>query len=110
MAALYAATYPERTRALVLFHPFAYRPEGQSEFWQARLAELRQRWGTQELSDEMLQDTAPVLYADRRFPTASGRVNLLADLAPDAEADADPAFSSQWPLWLLSISTERSRP
>jgi class 3 adenylate cyclase len=64
MAALYAATYPERTRALALFHPFAYRPEGQSEFWQARLAELRQRWGTQELSDEMLQDTAPVLYAD----------------------------------------------
>jgi class 3 adenylate cyclase len=64
MAALYAATYPERTRALVLFHPFAYRPEGQSEFWQARLAELRQRWGTQELSDEILQDTAPVLYAD----------------------------------------------
>src|SRR5205823_4733314 len=64
MAALYAATYPERTRALVLFHPFAYRPEGQSEFWQARLAELRQRWGTQELSDEMLQDTAPLLYAD----------------------------------------------
>ena len=64
MAALYAATYPERTRALVLFHPFAYRPEGQSEFWRARLAELRERWGTQELSDEMLEDTSPSLHAD----------------------------------------------
>jgi class 3 adenylate cyclase len=64
MAALYAATYPERTRALILFHPFAYRPEGQTEFWRARLAELRERWGTQELGDEMLQDTAPSLYAD----------------------------------------------
>jgi len=64
MAALYAATYPERTRALVLFHPFAYRPEGQSEYWRARLAELRERWGTQELSDEMLEDTAPSLSAD----------------------------------------------
>jgi class 3 adenylate cyclase len=63
MAALYAATYPERTRALVLFHPFAYRPEGQSEYWRARLAELRERWGTQELSDEMLEDTAPSLHA-----------------------------------------------
>jgi len=64
MAALYAATYPERTRALILFHPFAYRPEGQTEFWRARLAELRERWGTQELGDEMLQDTAPSLCAD----------------------------------------------
>jgi class 3 adenylate cyclase len=64
MAALYSATYPERTRALVLFHPFAYRPEGQSEFWRARLAELRDRWGTQELSDQMLGDTAPSLHAD----------------------------------------------
>lgn len=64
MAALYAATYPERTRALVLFHPFAYRPEGESEEWRARLAELRERWGTQELSDEMLNDTAPSLLDD----------------------------------------------
>lgn len=64
MAALYAATYPERTRALVLFHPFAHRPEGQSDVWRARLAELRERWGTQELSDEMLQDTAPSLYVN----------------------------------------------
>ena len=64
MAALYAATYPERTRALILFHPFAYRPEGHSERWRARLAELRERWGTQELGDEMLGDTAPSLFAD----------------------------------------------
>jgi class 3 adenylate cyclase len=64
MAALYAATYPERTRALVLFHPFAYRPEGQTEEWRARLAELRERWGTQELSDEMLKDTSPSLHDD----------------------------------------------
>lgn len=58
------ATYPERTRALVLFHLFAYRPEGQSESWRARLGELRERWGTQGLSDEMLEDTAPSLHAD----------------------------------------------
>jgi len=64
LAALYAATYPERTRALILFHPFAYRPEGQSEHWRLRLAELRERWGTQELADEMLRDTVPSLSAD----------------------------------------------
>src|SRR5437763_6576698 len=38
MAALYAATYPERTRALVLFHPLAHYPEGQTEAAQAGLA------------------------------------------------------------------------
>src|SRR4029078_11533440 len=64
MAALYAATYPERTLARRLFHPFAYRSEGQSEFWRARLAEPRERWGTQELSDEMLEDTSPSLHAN----------------------------------------------
>ena len=64
MAALYAATYPERTRALVLFHPVAYASEGQSEYMRAQLAELRARWGTQELSDEIFKDIAPSLYTD----------------------------------------------
>ena len=64
MAALYAATYPERTRALILFHPVAYERDGQSEYWRARLAELRERWGTQELSDEILEDTSPSLCAN----------------------------------------------
>jgi class 3 adenylate cyclase len=66
MATLYAATYPERTRALILFHPLAYQPDGQSEYWRARLGELRDRWGTQELSDEILEDTSPSL---RENPT-----------------------------------------
>ena len=64
MAALYAATYPERTRALILFHPVAYERDRQSEYWRARLAELRERWGTQELSDEILEDTSPSLCAN----------------------------------------------
>jgi class 3 adenylate cyclase len=64
MAALYAATYPERTRALILFHPVAYEPEAQGEYWRARLAELRERWGTQELSDQILGDVAPSLHTN----------------------------------------------
>ena len=64
MAALYAATYPERTRALILFHPVAYQPDGQSEDWRALLAELRERWGTQELSDQILEDLTPSLSTD----------------------------------------------
>ena len=64
MAALYAATYPERTRALSLFHPVAYDPDAQSEAWRNRLAELRERWGTRALADQILEDTTPSLCTD----------------------------------------------
>ena len=60
MAAMYAATYPERTRALVLFHPApGFGPEHDA---QAILADLRERWGTREFSDELLEEGAPSLY------------------------------------------------
>ena len=58
MAAMYAATYPERTRALVLFHPAPdFGPDEQAE-----LADLRERWGTREYSDELLRGGCPSLY------------------------------------------------
>jgi class 3 adenylate cyclase len=61
MAALYAATYPERTRALVLFHPgwgvAADDPEEQRS-----LAELRERWGTRSYCDDLLRKGCPTLY------------------------------------------------
>jgi class 3 adenylate cyclase/pimeloyl-ACP methyl ester carboxylesterase len=60
MAAMYAATYPERTRALVLFHPSPdFGPEHDA---QAELADLRERWGTREFSDSLLRDGCPTLY------------------------------------------------
>ena len=64
MAALYAATYPERTRALVLFHPISHDPEGDSEAVRADLARLRDLWGTQEFCDEILAESEPSLYDD----------------------------------------------
>ena len=64
MAAMYAATYPERTSALVVFQPVAHDPDGHTEEARANLADLRERWGTQEYSDEILKETAPSLYAD----------------------------------------------
>ncbi len=45
----------------------------------------------------------PVLYADRRFPTPTGRVNLLTEAA--AASPDVPGY----PLWLLSLSTEKSQ-
>jgi class 3 adenylate cyclase len=62
MAALYAATYPERVRALILFHPGAdirtYDPDVERD-----LADLRDRWGTRAFSDELLQHGCRTLYA-----------------------------------------------
>ncbi len=73
MAALYAAVYPERTTALALFHPRVHGALGaglQDESALATLSDLRDRWGTQELSDEILREGCPSLYPsddDRRW-------------------------------------------
>ena len=62
MAALYAASYPERTTALVLFHPRvvgdAHRDPASA---MAELADVRERWGTRELADEILRESCPTL-------------------------------------------------
>jgi class 3 adenylate cyclase len=70
MASLFAATYPERTRALVLFQPVVSVPElaGGSEAERAReLADLRERWGTREFCDELLAEGAPSLARDEEY-------------------------------------------
>jgi class 3 adenylate cyclase/pimeloyl-ACP methyl ester carboxylesterase len=61
MAALYAATYPERVRALVLFHPGPDFGEDDAEA-QQDLARLRDRWGTRAYSDELLRHGCRALY------------------------------------------------
>jgi class 3 adenylate cyclase/pimeloyl-ACP methyl ester carboxylesterase len=73
MAALFAATYPERTRALVLFHPelrgILHKPGAAPEEGLRELQDLRDRWGSQEFADELLEEGCPTLYAsedDRR--------------------------------------------
>jgi class 3 adenylate cyclase/pimeloyl-ACP methyl ester carboxylesterase len=66
MAALYAATYPERTRALALFHPVVRGPGLAERVIQEQLSDLRERWGTQEFADEMLRETCPSLYSSEQ--------------------------------------------
>src|SRR5689334_2896329 len=65
LCALFAATYPERTRGLVLFNPHA-SPED------VPLAprsgeEARERWGTRELSEELAKAVYPSLAGDPSF-------------------------------------------
>jgi class 3 adenylate cyclase/pimeloyl-ACP methyl ester carboxylesterase len=63
LTALFAATYPERTRALVLHHPHAspidlpLAPPQTPE-------EARERWGTLELSDEVIGTMWPSMAHD----------------------------------------------
>jgi class 3 adenylate cyclase len=63
MAALYAATYPERTAALALFHPRTYGRGREDRDDIAWLADLRDRWGTDAMSDEIMRDGCPSLFS-----------------------------------------------
>jgi hypothetical protein len=55
--------HPERTTALVLFQPAWEFPIEPGEI--EGLADVRERWGTQEFSDELLAEVAPSLAATR---------------------------------------------
>jgi pimeloyl-ACP methyl ester carboxylesterase len=67
MASLSAATYPERTRSLALYHPWLGRsdPRFQRDS-EEDLLELREMWGTMEAVDGALEGT-PTLAADDDF-------------------------------------------
>ena len=63
MATLFAATYPEQTTALALFHPALLSVAGADHDDEATLRDIRERWGTRELCDEILELVCPTLAA-----------------------------------------------
>ena len=74
LAALFAATYPERTAGLVLFDPSAkghqtpdYPWALSDEDWRARLAEIREGWGRSDFLERQLADWAPTKRDDPEF-------------------------------------------
>ena len=83
-AVLFAATYPERTRALVLFHAQAKSDDAGTDAALQELARLRDNWGTQEYADELLADGCPSLAGDeesRRWFANSLRVGASPAVA-----------------------------
>jgi class 3 adenylate cyclase/pimeloyl-ACP methyl ester carboxylesterase len=60
MAALYAATYPEATEALVLFQFFTHGQGSDSPYWQQASQTLRS-WVTQDFADRVLAEICPTL-------------------------------------------------
>ena len=74
LAALFAATYPERTSALVLYNPEARvvsapdYPWGRStEEWTRLVERVGGSWGRQDFFDDMLRATDPTLAEDEEF-------------------------------------------
>ncbi len=82
MASLYAATYPERTQALVLFQPWAQTETTDEQL--AELTDLRERWGTADYLDALCATICPTLYA-----TGAGREWF----ANEARVGASPAVA-----------------
>jgi anaerobic selenocysteine-containing dehydrogenase len=52
---------------------------------------------------------AKVMFADRRFSTPSGRVNLVGEDAIPPAALQPPAVPPEFPLLLMALSTDRSQ-
>ncbi len=69
MASLFAATYPERTRSLALYHPWMGRSDPRLNLPSEEvMLDLRDRWGTNEWADEFLVEMAgPTLSADEGY-------------------------------------------
>jgi class 3 adenylate cyclase len=84
MAALYAATYPQRTDGLVLFQFPPHYEHADSESARKDLRRLRLLWGTQPYSDEMLSQACPTLLrseADRLWFANCLRVGASPEVA-----------------------------
>jgi class 3 adenylate cyclase len=83
MSTLYAATYPERVIALVLFQP-AWAAPGIEEEDRRSLLQLRDRWGTSEWSEALVKQTAPTFAArpeNREWFTNALRVGASPSMA-----------------------------
>jgi len=76
MAALFAATYPESTHSLVLYHPWLPGPEhGLKGGTDADHRDTWERWGTPDYAMEDLRSGAPTLAEDPNY--AAWHVNLM---------------------------------
>ncbi len=65
LCSLFAATYPERTRALILYHP--YNTPADLRAPPRSADEARERWGTRELAEETARAIFPSFAGDDGF-------------------------------------------
>lgn len=74
LAILFAATYPERTEALLLLEPLVrgtrtadYPWAPTEDEWRQRLAEIREGWGRRDFFERQLREWAPEAPRDEEF-------------------------------------------
>lgn len=78
MSALFAATYPERTSALVLCGAFSYDDEGFTpEQFQEYTDQIRREWGSEAYVRKTLPRYAPSVAEDERFIRWWARLSRL---------------------------------
>jgi len=80
--------------------------EGSARDWKERIVRKDAGFTVAQLESAGVQRSAlspKVLFADRKFATRSGRVNLIT------EAPARAQVSAQYPLFLMALSTEKAQ-
>jgi class 3 adenylate cyclase len=85
MCSLFAATYPERTSALVVYESFARLP-GSTEEHQQSIRRLRNEWGRRETMEQIVREEYPSLVGDERFLRLMATI-LRASASPGAVAE-----------------------
>jgi class 3 adenylate cyclase len=85
MCLLFAATYPERTSALVVYDPFARLP-GTTEEHQRNIRRLRNEWGRQEWLEQVVRDDYPSLAGDESFVRSMSMI-IRASASPGSAAE-----------------------
>jgi class 3 adenylate cyclase len=85
MCSLFAATYPERTSALVLYDPFARHP-GTPEEHQLGIRRLRDEWGRLETVEREIAQGYPSFAGDASFVRSMALI-LRASASPGSAAE-----------------------
>lgn len=86
MCSLFAATYPERTSALVLYDPFARHP-GTAEDHQLFVRRIRNGWGRREVVERDVE------YG---YPSYANDASFVRSLAMILQASASPASAAEF--------------
>jgi class 3 adenylate cyclase len=85
MCALFAATYPERTSALILYNGWMRFP-GTTDEQHALIRRFRDEWGRKETIEHVIRQQYPSLAGDREFFKAAAMV-VRATASPGSAAE-----------------------
>jgi class 3 adenylate cyclase len=85
MCSLFAATYPERTSALIVYDPFVRLP-GTAEEHQRNIRRMRNEWGLREWLEQDIWADYPSLAGDESFVPSMSMI-MRASASPGSAAE-----------------------